>query len=477
MDSFPVQPLKPGLVNLPGATPASAALVVELLREDFRAHHCFFNDLLFHDHLSHHILSLHDLGAPIECIQAMYDMEAAMQRPLHPKGTPETTNKITEENWTGSLGEKHANMYPDYLAFFSSEIVKHGVTDVLERYLFSPEANGNGSLMLARFLGGVVHPIIQAGYGIEFGQDFVVAQGIALAAVTDPEAINLMDAPSGLPEIKSGPSTTLLALLREVQESPKLAPKPYENDGRNFAGLVKWFNADPERGATIREIYNKWTFNVEEEDFDKKIDECMWQATLLLGATSKPGRKPRMDFFLMHLLTSGLALRVVLDALRKPLHKAQLLQAYARSAAMYTLYRGRPRIDPALAMSYTDLPQPKGALSDTKTALGMAGGGSPWLAVLNSAALHHEPHVVKAIRGLFYCAQQYGRTSPGAIIGAVDGDGNETHNGAAKVDGTLFIRVAGVLTDAMGWVAHGDKERGWDFSGIGWDETWSSPDT
>jgi hypothetical protein len=54
-------------------------------------------------------------------------------------------------------------MYPDYLAFFTSEIAKHGVSTVLERYVFSPEANGNGKLMLARFVSGLVHPLIEAG--------------------------------------------------------------------------------------------------------------------------------------------------------------------------------------------------------------------------------------------------------------------------------------------------------------------------
>jgi hypothetical protein len=45
--------LKPGLVNFPGATPASTALVVELLRKDVAEHHCYFNDDHFHNHLSH----------------------------------------------------------------------------------------------------------------------------------------------------------------------------------------------------------------------------------------------------------------------------------------------------------------------------------------------------------------------------------------------------------------------------------------
>jgi hypothetical protein len=145
----------------------------------------------------------------------MFDQEAATQRPLHHGKVEAKEDGITEANWVSHLGDakcvvwlfsvtapcrsdqriSSAHMYPDYLEFFSSAIAKHGVPHVLERYVFSPEANGNGTLMLARFVGGLVHPYIQAGvcagfrfrprvkanisrqFGIEFGQDFMVAQG------------------------------------------------------------------------------------------------------------------------------------------------------------------------------------------------------------------------------------------------------------------------------------------------------------
>ncbi|KAJ7446572.1 hypothetical protein FB451DRAFT_788611 [Mycena latifolia] len=476
MNSIPKQHLKPGLVNLPGGTPASAALVADLLHEDFTAHHCFYNDQHFSTHLSHHILSLHDLGTPAERIQAAYDAEAAIQRPLHYHGSPDAANRITKDNWTGSLGKAHDSMYPDYLAFFSSEIAKYGVSGALERYVFSPEANGNGALMLSRFVGGLLHPLIQAGFGIEFGQDFMVAEGLAQAALTEPEVASAMDISSGVPEIHDGPSTPLLVLLHELYESPTLTPMPYQTDPINRARFAKWM-ASTGRGAALRDLYAKWTFNLHVgEDLGKKIKECMWQATLLLGATGKAGRKPRMDFYLMHFLTGSLFLHAFVDALEKPLHKAQLLQAYVRTCAQFIVYRGRPRIDPVLVMSYPALPAPPANLSAATTALERPDGGSPWLPLLNNAMRHPEPHVIKAIRMLFYCAQRYGYTPTGAVAGGVDAAGNEPHNGAAKVDGTLFIRVAGVLTDALGWVAHGDTERFWDFSGLGWEEAWSKPD-
>ncbi|KAJ7106355.1 hypothetical protein C8R44DRAFT_834393 [Mycena epipterygia] len=422
-----MSPLKPGVVNLPEITPSSTALVAELLHKDFVAHHSFWNDHHFSNHLSHHILTLHDLGAPAN----------------------KDSNRF-EQNHRIKL-DCHAHMYPDYLAFFSVEIAEHGVPGALERYVFSPEANGNGSLMLTRFVGGLLHPIIQAGvsaslmdvqFGVELGQDFMVAQ--------------------------AGPPTTLLALLRELYDSDKFAPVPYEKEAIDPQRLRKSMAANSDRGAAIRDLYAKWTFNVgdatSEQNFASKVEECLWQATLLLGATGKADRKPRMDF----LCTSSL------DALQAPLHKAQLLQAYVRSAAFFLIIWGRPRIDPALVMSYSALPAPSN--NEGTSALGKLGAGSPWLAILNNACVHPEPHVVKSIRMLFYCAQRYGSTQAGKIPGALDGSGKETHVGAAKLESTLFIRVAGVLTDGLGWTAHGDKERFWDLSGIGWEEAWSNKD-
>ncbi|KAJ7446126.1 hypothetical protein FB451DRAFT_1538041 [Mycena latifolia] len=467
MDSLPTKSLKPGVVNLPGETPASAALVADLVYEDFKTHHCFWNDEKFVNHLSHHVLSLHDFGAPAECIQAMYDHEAAKQRLLHYNRAPGVANRINEDNWLGSLGDADATLYPDYLAFFASKIAEHGVSGALERYVFSAEANSNGALMLARFATGLEHPMVQAGFGIEFGQDFIVAQGLAQAALTAPAGFGVMDIPAGVPEIRDGPPTTLLALLREVYDSPQLAPPPYEK--KITPAQFKQRMANPARDAALRDIYAKWTFDLHPRDpeayFDAKIEECMWQAALLLGASGRAGRPPRMDFILMHFVTNALLLRAVVRAVAAPLHKAQLLQAYARAFAQAIILRGRPRIDPALAMGYPARPLPPGELA--------GGGGSAWLPLLRNAAAHREVHLITSTRTLFYCAREYGRTPAGAVAGALDGEGKETHPGAAELDGTLFIRVAGVLTEALGWVDHGGKEGSWDFSGIGWDEAWS----
>lgn len=42
----------------------------------------------------------------------------------------------------------------------------------------------------------------------------------------------------------------------------------------------------------------------------------------------------------------------------------------------------------------------------------------------------------------------------------------------SKVDGTVFVRAAGMIMELTGWVREGEYEAGWDFSALGYDEAW-----
>jgi hypothetical protein len=237
---------------------------------------------------------------------------------------------------------------------------------------------------------------------------------------------------------------------------------------------------DPARAAELSRIYGKWSIDTTltgaaaDAEFASKVDECFWQATLLLGATGT-SNQPGHDFFVMHALTSAMCLPSMLAILPDPVHKVQLLQGYVRGTALLILLRGRPRIDVPLLMSYTEFPHPPAATqpSGTMQTMGdprVAGETNPWLAILQNALHHKESHVIKTVRALYYCAQRYGGTPPGAFIGACDEDGAETHVGIGAVDGTVFVRLAGVVSDVLGWVSYGAKEGDWDLSdlGLGW---------
>ncbi|KAJ6564198.1 hypothetical protein B0H19DRAFT_942204 [Mycena capillaripes] len=474
------QPLQPGLIHT-ASTHASGETLQQLLHKDYISHHCFFNDLGFHNHLPHHLVAVYDLGAPPALLKQIYEELAPTLRPIDRQG-----EDITETNWTSRLGDRKA--YGSYLAFFADQINRNGVPETMRKYVMTPEANGNEALMLARFLGGALHPFLQVGFGVEFGQDFMVAQGLGMAAVTSADTTKfVLDTPSGLPEIaKMSKGVTLLGLLREVYDSPILKPvMPYEPDamlGSRFRKLTE----NPDRGTELKRIYAKWSIDTTltgaaaAQEFANKAEECLWQATLLLAATGKPNRAPRLDFFLMHMLTSALCIPRLLSVFPDPVHKAQLLQGYARVSALFVLLRGRPRIDIPLLMSYTEFPRPPAhgppggadALGDPRG----GGGTGPWLALVQNSLHHKDAHVPKAVRSLYYAARQYGAKAPGEAIGARDGEGEETHVGSAGMDGTVFVRAAGVVSDVLGWIAYGGKEGEWDRSALGWDAAWEGAD-
>jgi hypothetical protein len=187
----------------------------------------------------------------------------------------------------------------------------------------------------------------------------------------------------------------------------------------------------------------------------------------------------------MHLVTSSLFLQPLFAVLEKPAHKAALLNVYIPALILIVLTRGRPRINPELLMSYTDIPRPPVSAGNllepqaNSTSLGNPQNDSdynPWPTMIEAVQYHQDSHVPKTLRTLIFASQNYGDRAPGTAIGAFHRDsGAETHNGTGKMDGTIFVRAAGLVMDTMGWASYGQKGS-WDRSALGWDAAWNSGD-
>ncbi|KAJ8120579.1 hypothetical protein O1611_g10332 [Lasiodiplodia mahajangana] len=86
-----ITPENTGLGHLK-QTEAAAKKITELLQEDLEKHHCFFNKEGYHNHISHHLLSLYGIGASPADIQQGYDDNANYQRTpyeVHPDNVDE----------------------------------------------------------------------------------------------------------------------------------------------------------------------------------------------------------------------------------------------------------------------------------------------------------------------------------------------------------------------------------------------------
>lgn len=324
-----------------------------------------------------------------------------------------------------------------------------------------------------------------------------IVKALAQAAVHSPFVPELFDLEGGN-EIVNGtnpasadndkhrqPSKghSLLSILRAAYDSEILHPvMPYDPDA-----LLSKRTADARKGGRPEEIKRLaalWQVDKSrgQAELDDKVEELLWLSTFLIAGTGKEGRKPRLDFFLMHCLNVSLFVPSLLKAIPTWESKVTLLKATVPVILMYLLTRGRPRIDPDLLMSYTATPRPP-TLGEQPTPDVSANGDprsdvdyNPWPTIVASVIHAPDAHTVKAIRALYYAAQKYGTTPPGGAIGAFSPDGKETHKGMAKVDGTIFVRAAGVVMDTLGWVSHGQKEGQWDRSALGWDDAWKTDD-
>jgi len=99
---------------------------------------------------------------------------------------PKMLDRPTDKTWRRWLGSsKH---FTSYLAFFTERVATLGAVLAVERYLFADPT----SQMLARACScSNMLALATVGLGLEFDLDAVVAQGLAMAAVSGPRCAAL----------------------------------------------------------------------------------------------------------------------------------------------------------------------------------------------------------------------------------------------------------------------------------------------
>ncbi|KZV92162.1 hypothetical protein EXIGLDRAFT_647560 [Exidia glandulosa HHB12029] len=478
-------PLARGVLNLPGITPQSRAYAQELLDRDFREHHCRYGPG-FHNHLPHFLLAAYDLGAPPSVLNAIYAKDAKDLRPFELEGSNDL--KVDRSNWKTHLGDEKA--YAAYVAFFTNEVQSNGVAATIKAFVFSLSANEGEAKMLLRLIAGAAHPLIQIGYGLEFDNASLVISGLAQTAIHSdviPELYtDILRDPSAPFLSSSTPSLSLFAVLREFYASSVLVPvMPYDPDALLSKRRTDAFG-DGSRAAEIVKIASQWTLppSSPAEFWEEKLEEVLWAVILLLFGTSKPGRKYRLDFFVMHMVTSSIFLPTFFDKVlnggtaEEGVYKAQLLQAFVRTTFAYLIMRGRPRLDATNIMHATSFPHPPSPTTPQtpkpNDSTVQEEAANPWMAIIASAIHAPEAHLPKTLRTLVYASQKYGLRQVGQVPGALDKDGKEVLPGLAGVDGSLFVRCAGVMMDVLGWVDYGQAEGNWDRSAMGWEDAWKN---
>ncbi|KAI0072623.1 hypothetical protein K474DRAFT_361298 [Panus rudis PR-1116 ss-1] len=507
--NFPLTPPRQ-----PGLTYDSAKALVECLVDNHRKRHIFFNDKMFHNHASHHLLAIYAMGADRELLKIAYQTHVVYQRPSF-----ESPGPIDAGNWKAHLADER--YYQAYVTFFTDLLVKKGAASVIKEYVLSKDANvvpgkdkDTAPHMLARYLGGFLHPLIHTGYGAEFGLLGMWAEGLAEAAVQKAAPPALF--PPSLFEFSAATSPSLLSRVASLAVSSASASQAKATSPHALAILARITTDDsfspsalglpvPDnedetalarvarlRGDKLLELFNEWTVEPTQDDLVKKFEEVVWMNVLVYAVGGYAGRNQGKDekkefngdFFLMHLITSSLfipSLSVHLSAEESVL----LLRTYFLTCLALYVARGRPPLPIAeFYKATTAAPEPpgprptpsgntykEGAVDAHDLGLNDEAWApatkiitpNPWLPILQTTLVHPNEHLCKIQRALAHFSASFGLAAPGSFS-FLGGSGGL--NGADVLDGTLFIRAAGLTANRLGWMREGEDERGWDNNGF-----------
>ncbi|KAI9368464.1 hypothetical protein BJX61DRAFT_523826 [Aspergillus egyptiacus] len=287
-----------------GITAESAQTASEVLQEDLTRHHVFFNNMGFHNHIVHHILTIYALGASPADIKAAYDRNKSYQRRTMPMHEDVVLSLYDREKFNEALGKE--KNYPNFLEFFQREIEKKGTESVLSEYLFA--GNENAESMMARLFGGLLHPIIHLGFAIEFNQPALVAEALAQTAVhedwTGPRYLFPTEKEAG--GVGQPGKKTMLQLLEEARSDPKLASSAHWEDGNKLRdGVLK--------RAPDEMIKYASQYTVSEDQMHEKFAEIVDVSVYFTSASQRPTKSIKFDFYFIHTVNSSIFFSKILN--------------------------------------------------------------------------------------------------------------------------------------------------------------------
>lgn len=284
---------------VPGLTPESAKKASELLQENHDKHHIFFNQDGFHNHIAHHILTIFALNATPTELQTGYDNNVYYQRPTGPVKRSIVEGMHDPESFKKYLGKE--KYYHDFLTFFKDEIDKKGWEAVLNEYLFKGDERADD--MLVRLFSGFLHPIIHLGFGIEFQQPAIIAEGLAQAAIHSNWMAPLFLESEKAAQAKgseSGPQKTIVQLLDEIRADKKLSSAAHWSDGNKIRdGILK---RAPQEMIQFASQYRLTS----PDQLPEKTAEMINAAAYFTGTSQRPPKQIKFDFYYMHCVTNSI---------------------------------------------------------------------------------------------------------------------------------------------------------------------------
>ncbi len=185
----------------------------------------------------------------------------------------------------------------------------------------------------------VGHPLIHLGYAYEFDSREIAMEALGLAATQYNFLHKYLDDPSYTRKAPFS-STSPLELLNKLASDARfdgLFPSP------GFANLTPLFE---KHESLVLEYWNAWDLSSSASETSpvEMFRESQEAAVALLVATVRPGTHA-YNFFMVHVLTTSHAVRILLPLLPARFHLSLVRQWWLLALAVY-IVELRPAIDP-----------------------------------------------------------------------------------------------------------------------------------
>ncbi|KAF1946210.1 hypothetical protein EJ02DRAFT_450656 [Clathrospora elynae] len=289
-----------------------------LIKANHANNSILYHDLIFHNHIPHVLGSAYLLGGTAEHLNELYEKEAEELEPWH-----DAPGEVTMDEWRDFLGKKEYQRA--FIDFFEDQLVskKYDLKDLLEEFLL-----GGKEPLINGLISGLAHPLIHLGYAYELQSRTVAIEALALGAccysflhkyIDDPRYTK--PSPHCATEQAIEDGTDLLGILDKVRKDERFDGLYDHRDG----DINKVFEESEE---ALLEYWNAW--KIVNPTYQFRAAQHL--AVMLL--LDKP-ENSKFDFFIVHVLTSSHAIRILLPLVPPKFHVSLLRQWWLLTLAVF----------------------------------------------------------------------------------------------------------------------------------------------
>ncbi|EGC40750.1 MGS207 protein [Histoplasma capsulatum var. duboisii H88] len=356
-----------------------ARALKHLLKLNHVTYSILYHNDRFHNHMPHLLSSAYLFGSDATHLSRLYEMEEKVLEPW--RDSPE---EIAVDDWREYLGKPEYQRA--YLDFFEDELVHHSYDwrKVVEMYLYSGDKP-----LINNVVAGLGHPLIHLGYAYEMSSRDVAIESLAMTATCYNYLHKYIDDHSYLETPPTYQTSSSLEILHKIRTDKRFDNLFEEPGGDNLEIVFK------DHEDAILEHWRAWAIT---PDPVKQLEVSQKDTAAIFVAADTE----KHDFFLVHLLTTSHAIRILLPFVPSRFHVSLVRQWWLIVVGVYVAQL-RPKIEPD-AIRYYDV---KGRNWDW---IGGQAINGKWA---------EETHFIKALRALKEAAKTWGDSDEYYIKAAV----------------------------------------------------------